>query len=302
MIINISKKQIGNLFDDRLTFSERYSLDVGLTLDNLSHERLIELYDEIYHNSYEYVKKGYIKNDKNLPYYEINVGSNERPTILIVSGVHGDEKSSVIGSFLTFKNFCYSQDKIHNFLLNNFNFIFVPCVNVSGFKINGRNNQNDVDLNRDFINTTQYETKALTSFIEDNKDRIKIILDSHNAYNEQYISCKDDMPYFQMYSDALIKLKSYDIINNTDLGHCSELFISKSINDGTLSDYINLNGIIGHTVEAPRSFRKKVEYGDRPNNYLDGSFGTVFLLTNLIYLYGKMFINKEFEDETIHNK
>lgn len=302
MIIKITNKQIGNLLDDRLTFGKRYSSDVNLILDNLSHERLIDLYNEIYHNSYEYAKKGYIKNDKNLPFYEINLGGNERPTILIVSGVHGDEKSSVIGSFLTFKNFCYSQDKIHNFVLDNFSLIFVPCINVSGFNTNSRNNKNDVDLNRDFINTTQYETKALTSFIEENKSRIKMILDSHNAYNEQYISCKNNMPYFQMYSDALIKLKAYDIINNSDLGYCSDLFISESVNDGTLSDYINLNGFIGHTVEAPRSFRKKIEYGDRPNNYLDASFGTVFLLTNLIYLYGKMFINKEFKDETIHNK
>ena len=112
--------------------------------------------------------------------YTLDKTKTEKPIILIVGGVHGDEKTSIYGIYETVK-FLLESNKWSRFITSNFVIQIVPCLNVYGFNNNKRNNSNDKDLNRDFIKTTQKETKALTNYINRNKDRICIILDSHNA-------------------------------------------------------------------------------------------------------------------------
>lgn len=222
--------------------------------------------------------------------YTLDKTKTEKPIILIVGGVHGDEKTSIYGIYETVK-FLLEGNKWSRFITSNFVVQIVPCLNVYGFNNNKRNNSNDKDLNRDFINTTQKETKALTNYINKNKDRIKIILDSHNAYNEEFVSCKQEMKYFEEYEDVAFKLNlflngKYECDNKK-----SFLWISRSQNDGTLSDFINKNKFIGHTVESPRSLTKEIHYPN-PINYEDGAEVTKDLLINLMYIYGKMYNGK----------
>ena len=222
--------------------------------------------------------------------YTLDKTKTEKPIILIVGGVHGDEKTSIYGIYETVK-FLLESNKWSRFITSNFVIQIVPCLNVYGFNNNKRNNSNDKDLNRDFIKTTQKETKALTNYINRNKDRIKIILDSHNAYNAEYLSCKQEMKYFEEYEDVAFKLNlflngKYDCDDKK-----SFLWISRSQNDGTLSDFINKNKFIGHTVESPRSLTKEIHYPN-PINYEDGAEVTKDLLVNLMYIYGKMYNGK----------
>ena len=231
--------------------------------------------------------------------YTLDKTKTEKPIILIVGGVHGDEKTSIYGIYETVK-FLLESNKWSRFITSNFVIQIVPCLNVYGFNNNKRNNSNDKDLNRDFIKTTQKETKALTNYINKNKDRIKIIIDSHNAYNTEYLSCKQEMKYFEEYEDVAFKLNlflngKYDCDDKK-----SFLWISRSQNDGTLSDFINKNKFIGHTVESPRSLTKEIHYPN-PINYEDGAEVTKDLLVNLMYIYGKMYNDKMLNEAKSRN-
>lgn len=223
--------------------------------------------------------------------YTLDKTKTEKPIILVVGGVHGDEKTSIHGIYKTVE-FLLDSSKWSRFITSNFVIQIIPCLNGYGFNNNKRNNANDKDLNRDFIACTQKETKALTQYINKNKDRIKIILDSHNAYNEEFVSCKQEMKFFEEYEDVAFKLNlflngKYEVDDKK-----SFLWISRSQNDGTLSDFINKNKFIGHTVESPRSLTKEIHY-PKPINYEDGAEVTIDLLVNLMYIYGKMYNSQQ---------
>ena len=232
--------------------------------------------------------------------YTLDKTKTEKPIILIVGGVHGDEKTSIYGIYETVK-FLLEGNKWSRFITSNFVIQIVPCLNVYGFNNNKRNNSNDKDLNRDFIKTTQKETKALTNYINKNKDRICIILDSHNAYNEEFVSCKQEMKYFEEYEDVAFKLNLFLNGNYDCDDKKSFLWISRSQNDGTLSDFINKNKFIGHTVESPRSLTKEIHYPN-PINYEDGAEVTKDLLINLMYIYGKMYNGKIMTESITRNE
>ena len=231
--------------------------------------------------------------------YTLNKTKTEKPIILIVGGVHGDEKTSIYGIYETVK-FLLESNRWSRFITSNFIVQIVPCINVYGFNNNKRNNSNDKDLNRDFIKTTQKETKALTDYIKKNKNRIRIILDSHNAYNEEFVSCKQEMKYFEEYEDVAFKLNLFLNGKYESDSKKSFLWVSRSKNDGTLSDFINKNKFIGHTVESPRSLTKEIHYPN-PINYEDGAEVTRDLLVNLMYIYGKMY-NGKIMTESINRK
>lgn len=231
--------------------------------------------------------------------YTLDKTKTEKPIILIVGGVHGDEKTSIYGIYETVK-FLLESNKWSRFITSNFVIQIVPCLNVYGFNNNKRNNSNDKDLNRDFIKTTQKETKALTNYINKNKDRIKVILDSHNSFNDEFVSCKQEMKYFEEYEDVAFKLNLFLNGKYECDDKKSFLWISRSQNDGTLSDFINKNKFIGHTVESPRSLTKEIHYPN-PINYEDGAEVTKDLLVNLMYIYGKMYYGKMLNEAKSRN-
>lgn len=231
--------------------------------------------------------------------YTLDKTKTEKPIILIVGGVHGDEKTSIYGIYETVK-FLLESNKWSRFITSNFVIQIVPCLNVYGFNNNKRNNSNDKDLNRDFIKTTQKETKALTNYINKNKDRIKVILDNHNSFNDEFVSCKQEMKYFEEYEDVAFKLNLFLNGKYECDDKKSFLWISRSQNDGTLSDFINKNKFIGHTVESPRSLTKEIHYPN-PINYEDGAEVTKDLLVNLMYIYGKMYYGKMLNEAKSRN-
>lgn len=267
---------------------------VNQNLNKLKIIDVIEQYGELIQKYPNSLKRenpiGECKDGSPIQLYTLDKTKTDKPIILIVGGVHGDEKTSVYGIYETVK-FLLESNKWSRFITSNFVIKIVPCLNVYGFNNNKRNNENDKDLNRDFIKTTQKETKVLTQYIKQNKDKIKIILDSHNAYNEEYVSCKQEMKYFEEYEDVAFKLNLFLNGKYESNNKKTFLWVSRSQNNGTLSDFINKNKFIGHTVESPRSLTKEIHYPN-PINYEDGAEITRDLLVNLMYIYGKMYNQK----------
>jgi hypothetical protein len=86
--------------------------------------------------------------NREYPLIKIIVGKGNPRRILISGGIHGDEPAGVetICAFL--------ENRLYKDFLENWEFTLLPCINPSGFEAGTRNNQDDIDLNRMFKETT----------------------------------------------------------------------------------------------------------------------------------------------------
>src|SRR5699024_6815527 len=110
------------------------------------------------------------------------------PKIIIVAGVHGDERSTVFSAMeiLELITTKWRDNKLLEFFRFNVEFVIIPLVNPDGFNIASRRNSNDVDINRDMPEAwtrvssgyakngteplSQPETRALNEFLLNNND------------------------------------------------------------------------------------------------------------------------------------
>src|SRR5699024_654121 len=116
-------------------------------------------------------------NEYNL--YIIHLGDKNKPKILITSNVHGVEWHTASYSL---KGMKMIDDETHpykdmmNRLLNNFHVLYVPVLNPWGYdNVNDiyaqfenihYKNYNNVDINRDFEDVTQIETKNMINVMK----------------------------------------------------------------------------------------------------------------------------------------
>ena len=136
-----------------------------------------------------------------------------KPVILLISGVHGDEKSSIMSTYAFCKAMCENQKTIST-LLEKFIIRVIPCINAWGFDNNKRWNANGVNLNRNFDASWVYqdepytngysgpspasedETKIVQAWIDDYIDTAVCLIDFHNsAYTSEvsYVNAKDTL-------------------------------------------------------------------------------------------------------------
>lgn len=80
--------------------------------------------------------------------------------VLIWSQMHGNESTTTKG-LIDFINLVQQDSALSNDILGNFTFQIIPMLNPDGSEVYTRNNANDVDLNRDFQNLTQPESRIL---------------------------------------------------------------------------------------------------------------------------------------------
>lgn len=122
--------------------------------------------------------------------YKIEMGNPKKPTIMVTTGVHGNEWQTVIYtlSFMEQLEYGTFPDKaMRNDLLANFHIVYMPVVNPHGldnvedpylqFDNSSRRNSNNVDLNRDLVNKSQVETRIFIDTI--NKFKPFAYLDVH---------------------------------------------------------------------------------------------------------------------------
>src|SRR5699024_4625990 len=127
---------------------------------------------------------------------DIRDASTPRPKIMIVSGVHGNEKSSVFTTYTMMKLISnhWKENKLLEFLRFNVDFDIVPILNPDGFNAHTRSNGNGIDLNRDFPASwfstdgwegngdaplSQPESTSLHDHLNNNRD-YDFVIDFHN--------------------------------------------------------------------------------------------------------------------------
>ena len=192
-------------YSDYYKSVELEDMSVGdVILQNTDINYVYGLYDQLmtdHPNRFEKRLIGYGGNSNNaedttLPIYEYHLKTPETlqeemngfdskltvsPTILITTGVHGVEKAAVYGGYQFFKQLLDNPKNDNSLLdlVSNFNFKIIPVVNPGGYNAKTRNNLSDVNINRDFVNLTQIETRHVDNWMDENKDAFAY-LDFHN--------------------------------------------------------------------------------------------------------------------------
>lgn len=152
-------------------------------------------------DNYEYV---FTTGNRNATYGErTHDASSSKPIVLIMSGVHGHERCSVMGLYLFAKALC--EDPTMAGIRNSMTIKIIPIVCPSGYNNNSRTNSNGVNINRNFdadwvlteqgMNYSgasaadQDETKVVQAWMTANSSAA-IAIDWHNSAYE------DEVTYF----------------------------------------------------------------------------------------------------------
>lgn len=213
--------------------------------------------------------------------------STKRPKIIIVSGVHGEEKSSVVSlrNFLVEMCNNWRNNELLEFMRFNVHLIVVPIVNTYGFTHNTRKNGNGVDINRNSSfrwdtstssDPASVEYKGPAAFSEDEALYIRdIILSNKDAiafYDYHTNGTSGDVyrtlfwHFIENFSDTdgykrlnlisknnITKLtresqKRYSVPTEIDSGFVGYISYNHSLS--TLAAFANSQGIPGATIEC----------------------------------------------------
>ena len=98
------------------------------------------------------------------PIWLLDIGTG-KTKLLIWSQMHGNESTTTKAIF-DFVSFLISDNKAAKKLREEFTFKIIPILNPDGAELYTRPNANNIDLNRDFIDLTQPESKALMNLFE----------------------------------------------------------------------------------------------------------------------------------------
>ena len=194
-----------------------------------------------------------ILNERN--YYNSDM---ENKHILITAGVHGDEKSSVVGvkDFIT--ELLSSTDDWAVYLKTNYIIHVIPIVNTYGFDNNQRTNKNGDDINRDFTTFATPEAQAVKRCIDGIGTRLKVIVDSHNTTEAiGYIGTRPEYKNHLLYCRTGTNLAAnlYPYLSTIyNANKYPYFFTWQSTNSTTLSYYGNTLDVLSITIETPRNY------------------------------------------------
>lgn len=73
-----------------------------------------------------------------------------KPILFITSGVHGNEKTNTWALYLTLKEILNGETEVARFVKRNYDIVVLPACNPYGLLHNTRNNENNVNINRNF--------------------------------------------------------------------------------------------------------------------------------------------------------
>ena len=205
---------------------------------------VIALYDALVTDYGDYISKNALTKD-GLTLYEYvlttgnyNAKNGQRakdaiitkPTILVTSGVHGYERSSVMSLYRLCKYLCENKYSLAD-VIDYVTFRVIPIVCPSGYDANSRTNSNGVNINRNFASTSwtqtsegdnysgaapgdQTETQIVQDWLGNHTDAFAYI-DWHNSNYTSEVSCllgtteADSMTFKKRYLLGINKIIPY---------------------------------------------------------------------------------------------
>uniref|UniRef100_UPI004049E513 M14 family metallopeptidase n=1 Tax=Flavobacterium sp. TaxID=239 RepID=UPI004049E513 len=130
-----------------------------ITLENLE-----SVYESLNLETYK-IELGYSVLQKPIHGFKLGDGSTK---ILMWSQMHGNE-STTTKALLDFIAFLVGQSELTSAFLKNTTLLMIPMLNPDGAAVYTRENANNIDLNRDFVDLSQPESQLLMRVFEDFK-------------------------------------------------------------------------------------------------------------------------------------
>jgi cytosolic carboxypeptidase protein 6 len=154
---------------------------------------------------------GKSKLNRDLKYFEIGEKSKKNKDLIVLfSRQHPPE---VTGQFAltAFVNGILKTSKIQKDFFSKYNVLVFPMLNPDGVALgHWRHNVGGIDLNRDWAEYNQPETKSVSDFVkkyaEANKNRVVLGLDFHSTYNDvYYTNLSDSISVLPNFTSAWLK-------------------------------------------------------------------------------------------------
>ena len=195
----------------------------------------------------------------------------EKPVILITSGVHGYERSSVLSLYTFCKALCENEYSLAG-IIEDAVYKVIPVVCPWGYTNDSRINANGVNINRNFASSSweetetgsnysgaepgdQDETKVVQNWINANTDAA-FIVDWHNSSYTDEISCllggisSDEMTFKKKYLLGINAIIPYWMkareIDSTNI----YAYTGNTTTGGTLKSYAQDKELLAFTLET----------------------------------------------------
>lgn len=225
----------------------------------------------------------FISDDSNNSWDETNKDYGFR-RILLTLGMHsGKEKESIKGTIAAIEDLLSSSEEWAMFIKNNFIIDIIPCVNPWGLVNNSSLNSAGINLNRDFKNLSQRETKNVKGLIDNLVTKGLIgVIDTHNTTGggDGYWVTKKSYKYYNDYirmsqqmNRMITPLFKSLYGDNTYNGVHFYLWNYGSGETGQMHEYADSLGLLAVSCEARNDIDK---------TYL----ATQMLVNNIIMMFG----------------
>lgn len=274
-------------------------------LENSTATYFYNLYNELvqkFSNNFSAITWGNDEADVPLIYYKwtpdfvnsyadgyIYKQTNTKRCIFITSGLHGEEKESIISVYRVIKEWLNGNNG-GEYIKNNFVLYILPCVNGYGINNNLRNNANNVNINKNFPDgftpssdhgqtalseqSSKFVSQVLNTAIAECGSQSVMFIDSHNfqRYNSNppqtciYYNAGFNGPYKEL---PVIAYNTAYHIKNEIVKLYPELDSNKFVKflsiatEGTTTDYADSLGCSSLLIEGPINFTKEVAYNNQ---------------------------------------
>lgn len=202
------------------------------------------------------------------------LANKQLPTILLIVGIHGEEKAAMFSAYYFFKDLLeeWDQNPLIEYLRFNVNIELIPCANPYGFQNNTRSNGNAVDINRNWeYNFEPISTGGAAPFSEIETQYIKRVIDE-NPSAIYYVDFHDTMlSSGTNYPDTIVHVIStksvdQDITMSTyyHISKMTRMFYAK-YDQGNGLEYFGRSGSNAYAISPSYALQKSI-----PASLLEG--------------------------------
>lgn len=271
------------LLENKTEYKNIYTADDSVSLVS-TFDGVIALYDDLVQKYPEVLSKNTLTSGSITNYeYVFTIGNYntrgdrsrdseiKKPVVLITSGVHGYERSSVMSLYTFVKSLC-ERDETLSGIAYDVEYRFIPVCCPWGYTNDSRLNQNGVNINRNFDSSDwvltepglqysgaapgdQDETKIVQGWVEDHYSDAILLVDLHNSEYLDEITCvlgandSDTLALKKKYLVSMNNIIQYWITNRCIIPSKTYAYTGNTTTGGTLKSYGKDKGLVSFTFE-----------------------------------------------------